>query len=174
MNICSSVANIYSPSNPDTNGTEKIVHISEMSLFRGLNCMQELFLGEGKDDFIREVSSFHGCDRALREGSNSVAFFQVILLYHKSLSLSWDVCVCVCVCVQNASSDVDKMILGNKCDLSESRVISTERGKLVWEWGNGRTENDVSFLLLFVSSLSLLFLSPLFSSYPFLPPSPFL
>ena len=133
MNICSSVANIYSPSNPDTNGTEKIVHISEMSLFRGLNCMQELFLGEGKDDFIREVSSFHGCDRALREGSNSVAFFQVILLYHKSLSLP---CVSVCVCVQNASSDVDKMILGNKCDLSESRVISTERGKLVWEWEN--------------------------------------
>ena len=24
---------------------------------------------------------------------------------------------------QNASSDVDKMILGNKCDLSESRVV---------------------------------------------------
>ena len=39
---------------------------------------------------------------------------------------------------QNASSDVDKMILGNKCDLSESRVVSTERGKLVREWyGNG-------------------------------------
>ncbi|CAI8032811.1 Ras-related protein Rab-8A [Geodia barretti] len=32
---------------------------------------------------------------------------------------------------ENASSDVDKMILGNKCDLSESRVISTERGKLL-------------------------------------------
>ena len=88
-----------------------------------------------------------------------------------SITSPW-VCpvMCVCVCVQNASSDVDKMILGNKCDLSESRVISTERGKLVWEWRNGRTENDV----FFVSSLSLLFLSPLFSSYPFLPPSPFL
>ena len=41
---------------------------------------------------------------------------------------------------QNASSDVDKMILGNKCDLAESRVISTERGKLVWEseYRNGK------------------------------------
>ena len=60
MNICSSVANIYSPSNPDTNGTEKIVHISEMSLFQGLNFMQELFLGEGKGALIREVSLERG------------------------------------------------------------------------------------------------------------------
>ena len=42
---------------------------------------------------------------------------------------------CTYMYTQNASSDVDKMILGNKCDLSESRVVSTERGKLVC--GNG-------------------------------------
>ena len=34
---------------------------------------------------------------------------------------------------QNASADVEKMILGNKCDLQESRVVSTERGRLVSE-----------------------------------------
>ena len=32
---------------------------------------------------------------------------------------------------QNASADVEKMILGNKCDLAESRVVATERGRLV-------------------------------------------
>ncbi len=32
---------------------------------------------------------------------------------------------------QNAAADVEKMILGNKCDLDESRVVSMERGKLV-------------------------------------------
>ena len=40
------------------------------------------------------------------------------------------VCVTV-ITFQNVSSDVNKMILGNKCDLAESRVVSTERGKLV-------------------------------------------
>ena len=35
-------------SNPDTNRTEGSVHIREMSLFQGLNCMQVLFLGKEK------------------------------------------------------------------------------------------------------------------------------
>ena len=35
--------------------------------------------------------------------------------------------------VQNASDDVyvEKMIVGNNCDLEKSRIISTERGELV-------------------------------------------
>lgn len=32
---------------------------------------------------------------------------------------------------QNAASDVERMILGNKCDLEELRVVGTERGRLV-------------------------------------------
>ena len=36
------------PSNLDTNGTEESVHISEVSLFQGSHCMQELFLGKEK------------------------------------------------------------------------------------------------------------------------------
>ena len=34
------------PSNPDTNGTEESVNISAASLYQGLRCTQELFLGE--------------------------------------------------------------------------------------------------------------------------------
>jgi small GTP-binding protein len=86
---------------------------------------------------------------------------------------------------ENASSDVDKMILGNKCDLSESRVISTERGKLVY-MGMGELRMMSPFLPFFVSlffifSFSLTFPlpSPSYScpfffsfSVAFPPPSP--
>ena len=34
-------------------------------------------------------------------------------------------------CLQNAAADVEKMILGNKCDLADSRVVSKERGQLL-------------------------------------------
>ena len=33
--------------------------------------------------------------------------------------------------LQNASADVEKMILGNKCDLEESRVVTRERGQML-------------------------------------------
>ena len=47
----------WNPSNPDTNGTELQ---SQMSLFQGLNCMQELFFGERKCVLFRRImSSFH-------------------------------------------------------------------------------------------------------------------
>ena len=39
--------------------------------------------------------------------------------------------------LQNASADVEKMILGNKCDLQESRVVDQERGRVVSEGGRG-------------------------------------
>ena len=52
----------WNSSNPDTNGAEESVLISVVSLFQGLNCLQDLFLGkERKVVLIREVSSFQGC-----------------------------------------------------------------------------------------------------------------
>jgi len=39
--------------------------------------------------------------------------------------------IVILLCLQNAAADVEKMILGNKCDLSESRVVSKERGQLL-------------------------------------------
>ncbi|KAK1173755.1 ras-related protein Rab-10-like [Acipenser oxyrinchus oxyrinchus] len=36
----------------------------------------------------------------------------------------------------NAGEDVDRIILGNKCDLEEKRIVSKEKGeKLAWEHG---------------------------------------
>lgn len=34
-------------------------------------------------------------------------------------------------CLQHANEDVEKMILGNKCDMEEKRVVSKERGEAV-------------------------------------------
>ena len=33
--------------------------------------------------------------------------------------------------LQNVTPDVELMLLGNKCDLSDSRVVSKERGQLL-------------------------------------------
>ena len=33
--------------------------------------------------------------------------------------------------VQHASSDVEKMVLGNKCDMEDRRLVSKERGTQV-------------------------------------------
>lgn len=41
---------------------------------------------------------------------------------------------------ENASADVEKMILGNKCDLQESRVVDQERGRVLAE------EHGVKFM----------------------------
>jgi GTPase SAR1 family protein len=41
---------------------------------------------------------------------------------------------------ENATDDVEKMILGNKCDLEESRVVSRERGQLLAD------EHQVKFM----------------------------
>uniref|UniRef100_A0A3B5ABX1 small monomeric GTPase n=1 Tax=Stegastes partitus TaxID=144197 RepID=A0A3B5ABX1_9TELE len=39
-------------------------------------------------------------------------------------------------CVQHASSDVEKMVLGNKCDMNDKRQVSKERGeKLAIDYG---------------------------------------
>jgi len=37
-----------------------------------------------------------------------------------------------CMCsTQHASADVEKMILGNKCDINEKRQVSKDRGEKV-------------------------------------------
>ena len=50
-----------SPSNPDTNGREEIVHNSEVSSFQGLKLHEETALVKSNCVLIREVSSFQGC-----------------------------------------------------------------------------------------------------------------
>jgi len=39
--------------------------------------------------------------------------------------------VCVYLCCQHANEDVEKMILGNKCDMDDKRQVSRERGEAV-------------------------------------------
>lgn len=36
---------------------------------------------------------------------------------------------------QHANEDVEKMILGNKCDMEDKRVIAKEKGEAVSEFG---------------------------------------
>lgn len=38
---------------------------------------------------------------------------------------------CLPFCPQHASADVEKMILGNKCDVNDKRQVSKERGEKV-------------------------------------------
>ena len=58
----------WNSSNPDTNGTEESVHISEVSLFQGL-LMQELFLGKEKVSLLERCPHFRG---VLRERFNCI------------------------------------------------------------------------------------------------------
>ena len=52
----------WNPSNVDTNGVEESVLYREVSLFKGLKCMQEWYiLGATKSVPFREVSSIQGC-----------------------------------------------------------------------------------------------------------------
>ena len=49
-------------SNPDTNGAEESVIVSEVFSFQRLKCMQEWYiLGAGKCVLFREVSSVQRC-----------------------------------------------------------------------------------------------------------------
>ena len=43
--------------------------------------------------------------------------------------------------MQNATTDVEKMLLGNKCDLEQLRVVSTERGRMVSKINNNSGES---------------------------------
>ena len=62
--------------NSATPDTEQSVHISEMSLFQGLNYMQVTALGERKGVLIREVSSFQV---SLERGSpGDITFFSLL------------------------------------------------------------------------------------------------
>jgi GTPase SAR1 family protein len=37
----------------------------------------------------------------------------------------------VWMCVKHANEDVEKMILGNKCDVEDKRAVSKEKGEMV-------------------------------------------
>lgn len=45
--------------------------------------------------------------------------------------LASDLSPSVCPPLQHASADVEKMILGNKCDVNDKRQVSKERGEKV-------------------------------------------
>ena len=50
------------------------------------------------------------------------------------MKTSYHCCSCHILMVftlQSVFDDVEKMIIGKKCDLEKSRIISTERGELV-------------------------------------------
>lgn len=48
--------------------------------------------------------------------------------------------------VQHANEDVEKMILGNKCDMSDKRVVSKERGEAVSS-NRSREQNKVQKII---------------------------
>ena len=54
----------------------------------------------------------------------------VYVLTFDYLTLDWS--------VQHASSDVEKMVLGNKCDMEDRRLVSKERGTQVDQLTCGR------------------------------------
>lgn len=71
----------------------------------------------------------------------------VFFLHSFVFLTSWDLSVCYCdfsqadfiayyFSLQHASSDVERMILGNKCDMNDKRQVSKERGeKLAIDYG---------------------------------------
>ena len=61
-----------SPSNPDTNGREEIVHNSEVSSFQGLNCMKKLLLLRVTVSLLERCPHFRG---VIREGFHCIAAF---------------------------------------------------------------------------------------------------
>ena len=60
--------------------------------------------------------------------------------------------------LKNAAAEVEKMILGNKCDLDDARVVSTERGRLVSDCYNYLYSVLNSSFILFVYLVLLLML----------------
>lgn len=58
-----------------------------------------------------------------------------------TLSLSFSLSL-----VQHANEDVEKMILGNKCDMSDKRVVSKERGEAVSS-SRSREQNKVQKII---------------------------
>jgi GTPase SAR1 family protein len=61
----------------------------------------------------------------------SFGYFQgILLLYDITNEKSFDnIKTWIHNIEQHASEDVEKMILGNKCDMDEKRVISKEQGE---------------------------------------------
>lgn len=63
---------------------------------------------------------------------------------------------------QHASADVERMVLGNKCDVNDKRQVSKERGEKVGNWEiDLNTWSSLNLVNLFIiSALSLIFFSP--------------
>ena len=71
--------------NPDTNGAEESVIVSEVSSFQRLKCMQEWYiLGVGKGVLFREVSSVQECPH--RERGSMCTLLTHPFRFFKSLS----------------------------------------------------------------------------------------
>ena len=64
----------WNSSNPDTSGTEISVHISEVYVLQGLNCMQELFFGKEKVSLLERCPHFGG---VLREVFHCIVLLSV-------------------------------------------------------------------------------------------------
>ena len=65
----------WNRSNPDTNGAEESVIVSEVSSFQRLKCMQEWYiLGVGKGVLFREVSLVQECPHRERERGSTVTY----------------------------------------------------------------------------------------------------
>ena len=50
----------WNPSNADTNGAEESVLYREVSLFQGLKCVQEWYLGRQKVSLLERCPQFRG------------------------------------------------------------------------------------------------------------------
>lgn len=55
------------------------------------------------------------------------------MLLNKELQIGQQIVVTanIEICFQHANEDVEKMILGNKCDVEDKRAVSKERGEMV-------------------------------------------
>ena len=62
-------------------GQKKVsIIVSEVSLFQGLNCMQELFLGKEKVSLLERCPHFRGVLREIRAHYNCAVLHNVLLL----------------------------------------------------------------------------------------------
>ena len=65
--------------------------------------------------------------------SNWILFLGIMLVYDITNSKSFDnIAKWLRNIQEHANEDVEKMILGNKCDMEDKRVIPKERGKLIF------------------------------------------
>lgn len=70
--------------------------------------------------------------RNIEEVKHLSCFFYFIFLLLKKLTTNRDfLLIQACCFLQHASADVERMVLGNKCDVNDRRQVSKERGEQV-------------------------------------------